>query len=153
MRLFAHAHAFALAAAVAMAAPRPALADPVALLPLDADARLEIYGQPVATEIARALRAGGVEVVVVGAKMGVPRGAKLIVDGTIAAGKGSAVVLSIRVRNPVDGTVLDKLDATAPTLAVIDNAAADLSARVLPVVRERIAVIDRPRPPVDRRPV
>jgi hypothetical protein len=121
----------------------------VALLPLDAGPRLEIYGQAVATEIARALTAGGVEVVVVGASMDVPVGARLIVDGTLAMEKG-LVSLSMRVRNPIDNTVLQTLSATAPGLAQIDRAAADLSARVLPVVRERLAALTASRPGVPR---
>jgi hypothetical protein len=126
-------------------APRPeAPRGAVALLPLDAGPRLEIYGQAVATEIARALTAGGVEVVVVGANMDVPAGARLIVDGTLANEKG-VVSLSMRVRNPIDSTVLETLSATAFGLAQIDKAAADLSARVLPVVRARLAALaDRP---------
>ena len=133
----------------AAAAPRSAPRQAVALLPLDADARLEIYGQAVATEISRALISGGVEVVVVGAKMDVPADARLIVDGTLATDKG-VVALSMRIRNPLDGTVLDTLSATAPSLAQIDKAAADLSARVVPVVRQRLAALppDRGTEPV-----
>jgi len=138
-------------------APRPdAPRGAVALLPLDAGPRLEIYGQAVATEIARALTAGGIEVVVVGANMDVPAAARLIVDGTLAAEKGQ-VALSMRVRSARDNTVLDTLSATAPGLAQIDKAAGDLSARVLPVVRDRLAALaeraggDRPGalPPAD----
>lgn len=122
---------------------------PVALLPLDAEARLAIYGQPVASEIARALGAGGVAVVVVGAKMGVPERARLIVDGTISASKQDLVVLALRLRNPSDGTVLATVQATAQGLPNIDKAASDVSARLLPVVRERIAALRAPAPPVD----
>ncbi len=149
--LLAAAIALALAATSGVAAAQPAKptqpakpappGDAVALLPLDAGARLEIYGQAVATEIARALMAGGVEVVVVGADMDVPASARLIVDGAVATDKGGLVSLSMRVRNPADGAVLDTLLATAPSLAQIDRAAADLSARVLPVVRARLAAL------------
>ncbi|HWO20673.1 MAG TPA: hypothetical protein VNO30_18020 [Kofleriaceae bacterium] len=123
----------------ASARPAPA-SGAVALLPLDAGGRLEIYGQAVATEIARALTAGGVEVVVVGASMDVPAAARLIVAGTLAMDKG-LVSLSMLVRNPIDGTVLETLTATAPSLAQIDKAAAELAARVVPVVRERLAAL------------
>src|SRR4249919_3150487 len=68
--------------------------DAVALLPLDAERSLEIYGQPVASELARALVAGSVQVVVVGPKMAVPERARLIIDGTISLGKASAVTIS-----------------------------------------------------------
>ncbi len=138
--------AVALALAGAPGEIRAQPAGPIALLPLDADARLEIYGQPVASEIARALVAGGVDVVVVGPRMLVPDRAKLIVDGTIRSEK-TAVVLTIRVRNPSDGTVLQTLISAAPTLANIDRAAAELSARVLPFVRDKlVALAAQPAP-------
>lgn len=142
--------------AAALVSARSAHADEaVALLPLDTDQKLEIYGQPVASELARVLVAGNVNVVVVGRKMAVPAGARLIVDGMIASGKGTAVVLTIRIRNTADGTVLATMDATAPTLANIDKAAADLAARVLPSVRQLLGAA-RPAPPVikpeDTRP-
>jgi hypothetical protein len=110
----------------------------VALLPLDADARMAIYGQPVASEIARALVAGGIDVVVVGPKMAMPDRAKLIVDGTIGATKADLVTLSLRVRNPVDGTTLATTQAQVQGLANIDKAAADVSAKILPIVREKL---------------
>lgn len=129
-----------------------ARADTVALLPLDAEARLEIYGQPVASEIARALRAADLEVVVVDEKMVVPERALLIVDGTIKAGKGDAVLLTLRVRNPIDGKVLDTFTSTAPTIANIDRAAAELSSRSLPVVRDWIAKLTAPQPDLTPQP-
>jgi hypothetical protein len=116
-------------------------AESVALLPLDGDKRLEIYGQPVASEIGRALEAAGVDVVVVGAKMAVPARAQLIVDGTIKAGKADAIALSIRIRDPRDGTVLQVLPATATTLRTIDKAAAELSVRVVPAVKTHLATL------------
>lgn len=130
------------------ASPRRAFADPapagsgVALLPLDADRGLEIYGQPVASEIARALAAGNVRVVVVGPRMALPDQTPLIIDGTIAQGKGSAVTITLRIRR-TDGGRLRKtsLAATAPGLAKIDGAAAELSAQLLPVVRDLLAAL------------
>lgn len=143
--LLAAAVALALAAASGGAAAQPGKpaprGDAVALLPLDAGARLEIYGQAVATEIARALMAGGVEVVMVGADMDVPASARLIVDGAVATDKEGMVSLSMRVRDPADGAVLDTLSATAPSLAQIDQAAAELSAGVLPMVRELLGAV------------
>ncbi len=130
-----------------------ASADTIALLPLDGEQRLEIYGQPVAAEIARALRAAGVDVVVVGARMGVPDRARLIVDGTITADKHKAITLSIRVRDPRDGTVLDTVPAPATPLDQLDKAAAALSARVVPTVTSRLealaktAAVSLPREP------
>lgn len=123
--------------------PRPP--SRVVLTPLDAETRLEIYGQAVATEIARALVAGGIEVTVLGAKMGTPPGTRLVIGGALTV-KANAVSLAIHVRNPVDNTTLDSLSATAPNLLQIDKAAADLSGRVLPVIRERLAALDRANP-------
>lgn len=128
-------------ASSARAQPGPA-GDAVALLPLDAERSLEIYGQPVASELARALAADHVPVVVVGPRMAVPERARLIVDGTIALGKAGAVTLSLRVRNTLDGVVLETLTATAPALGKIDRAAEELSARILPLVRARLAALD-----------
>ena len=121
----------------------------VALLPLDADQRLEIYGQPVASEVARALVAGGIDVVVVGPKMAVPERARLVLDGTIT-GKGEAVTLTLRIRDRVAGTVLDSLTATAPSLTMIDSAATELSARTLPAAKKWLATLRRsPDRPAD----
>ena len=133
---------------LALASPiRAEGTEAVALLPLDAARRLEIYGQPVASELARTLVAGEIDVVVVGAKMAVPDRARLIVDGTITTGKADAVVLTLRIRNPVDGTVLTTMTATAASLASIDQAAAELAARVLPAVRERLVALRPPPAP------
>jgi hypothetical protein len=125
--------------------------DAVALLPLDADRNLEIYGQPVASEIARALVAGSLDVVVVGPKAGVPDRARIVVDGRIAGDKSDTVVITVRVRDRFDGTVLDSLTSTAP-LANIDRAASDISSRLLPSV---VAILDKlkhPPPPDPSRP-
>ena len=123
----------------------PPKGDAVALLPLDTDARLDLYGQPVASEIARALMAGGIDVVVVGPKMAVPTRATLVIDGTIKS-KGDAVVLAIRVRIRQNGNVVhpeSPLESTAPSLTAIDKAAEDLAARVLPIVRDGFAAVHR----------
>src|SRR5581483_1142126 len=96
----------AVCAGVARGAPA---SDPVALLPLDAERNLEIYGQPVANQLARALTQGAIEVVVVGAKMAVPTQARLIVDGTLAADRAGAIKVTVRVRNALDGKLVDRL--------------------------------------------
>jgi hypothetical protein len=132
------------AAGATRAHAEPAAGDAVALLPLDADRSLEIYGRPVASVIARALGAGNVQVIVVGPKMAVPDRARLIVDGTIALGKASAVTISLRIRSTIDGVVLETLSATATGVAKIDGAAAELSARILPIVRDKLAALHRP---------
>jgi hypothetical protein len=73
-----------------------------------------------------------------------PDRARLIIDGTIALGKASAVTISLRIRSKVDGVVLETLSATAPGLAKIDGAAAELSARILPIVRDKLAALRKP---------
>jgi hypothetical protein len=120
-------------AAVAHAEPLGA----VALLPLDAEPKLEIYGQPVASEVARALVAGKLDVVVVGPKMAVPDRARVIVDGTIAA-TGAGVTLVARIRDRKTGKVLDSVKADSASLESIDRAASDLSSKVLPSVHEQL---------------
>jgi hypothetical protein len=115
----------------------PARADSVALLPLDGEKRLEIYGQPVAAELARSLKSAGVEVVVVGAKMAVPETAKLIVDGTIKA-KGATITLELRIRDAKDGSTLETLPPSSGALTSIDKVAADVSAHVVPAVKTEL---------------
>lgn len=135
-----------------------ASAETIAMLPLDGEQRLEIYGQPVAAEIARALRAAGLDVVVVGATMAVPDRAQLIVDGTIKqTGKGKDITLSIRIRDPRDGTTLETVPAPATPFDKLDEAAAALSARVVPSVKTHLAALAKPavveRPPSEARPL
>jgi len=89
-------------------------------------------------------------VIVVGPRMEIPDSVQLIVDGTIALGKAGAVTIALRLRNPVDGVVLDTLSATALGLAKIDRAAAELSSRILPLVSDRLAKLQRPAPADDR---
>lgn len=108
--------------------------DAVALLPLDADAKLELYSQSVASEVARALASGQIDVVVVGPKMAVPTKARLIVDGTIT-GKGDQITLTLRIRDARAGTVLATLPATAGS---VSDATEQLSGKVLPAVRAQI---------------
>ena len=150
---------FAALIAVLCIAPGIVRADsePVALLPLDADARLEIYGQPVAAEIARALTNGKLTVVLVEAKMAVPDGTKLVVAGSITS-KGAAVVLGVQVRNPANGEVTDRLEEPAANVAAIGKAAAKLAERLLPVVNARLEILRKtlvpsePNRPPDLRP-
>ena len=125
----------------------PVHADDVALLPLDASAKLEVYGQPVASEIARALIAGKLAVVVVLPKMNVPDTAKLIVDGKIASAKGGAIELAIRVRDPKSGTTLHTLQAAAPSLETLDKTTAELAQKLLAVVRQELAALAKPPEP------
>ncbi|HUS27041.1 MAG TPA: hypothetical protein VMZ53_00975 [Kofleriaceae bacterium] len=123
-----------------LAVAAPAHADSVALLPLDGEKRLEIYGQPVASELAKALNGAGVEVVVVGAKMAVPAQAKLIVDGTIKA-KGQTVTLELRIRDARDGSTLESVPPSSGALMNIDKVAAESAARVVPAVKNELEVL------------
>ena len=139
--------AFAVVSLTAIAHADPAS---VALLPLDAEAKLEIYGQPVASEVARALVAGGIDVVVVGPKMAVPERARLIVDGTIVSGKGQAVELDARIRDRATGSVLDTVHVSATSISTLDSAASQLSSQVLPAVQHRLAQLtEQPTKPVE----
>jgi hypothetical protein len=113
----------------------------VALLPLDADAKLELFGQPVASEVARALVQGGLEVVVVGPRMAVPGKARVVVDGTIKAGKGTTVELAVRLRDVRTGEVLDTIPVEAASMTAMDRAAEELSAKVLPSVKTHLAAL------------
>ncbi|HTR50648.1 MAG TPA: hypothetical protein VMJ10_08070 [Kofleriaceae bacterium] len=124
--------------------PPPAAADTVALLPLDADQRTEIYSQPFVTEVAAELRAAGIEVVVVGPKMAVPEKALLVIDGTITAGKGDQVALAVRIRERATGSTLDRVEGGGP-LQTIDRVASDVAARVLPTVKAQLAAAHKQR--------
>jgi hypothetical protein len=147
--------------ALVLALVSPARADDsaVALLPLDADAKLELYSQSVASEVARALVAGGVDVVVVGPKMEVPQRARMIVDGTIT-GKGDTITLTLRIRDARAGTVLGSVPATATS---VTQATEDLSKKIVPAVKTQLASLSAvqvpppgedhpPPPPVHREP-
>jgi hypothetical protein len=138
--------------ALVFALVSPARADDnaVALLPLDADAKLELYSQSVASEVARALVAGGVDVVVVGPKMEVPRRARMIVDGTIT-GKGDTITLTLRIRDARAGTVLGSVPATATS---VTQATEDLSKKIVPAVKTQLASLSAVQvpPPNEAQP-
>lgn len=122
---------------VCLAMPAFAGDDTVALLPLDADQKLEIYSQSVASEVARTLASGGVDVAIVGPTQSVPQRARLIVDGTIT-GKPDAVTLTLRVRDARAGTVLTTVPVSAAT---VTKATEDLAAKVLPAVKTQLAAL------------
>ncbi|MDQ3341451.1 MAG: hypothetical protein M4D80_40365 [Myxococcota bacterium] len=123
---------------VLLASTRARADDKVALLPLDAAAKLEVYGQVVASEIAQALIAGKIDVVVVLPKMAVPDETKLIIDGKISAGKGGAIELWIRVRDPKAVGMVKDFPATASSLETLEKTTKDLAAKVLPVLRDKL---------------
>jgi len=131
-----------------------ASAETIAMLPLDTEKRLEIYSQPVAGAIAQGLKAVGLDVVVVGANMQVPKNAQLIVDGAITKGKGKDVSVAIRIRDPRDGTVLENVPPQTAPIDNIDKAASELSARVVPLVQSHLAELakraaEKQPPPVE----
>ena len=122
--------------------------DKVALLPLDAPAKLEVYGQVVASEIAQALIAGKIDVVVVLPKMDVPDEAKLIVDGKISAGKAGAIELSIRVREPKAIKPVGQFARTASSLEALPKTTRELADEVLPALRDKLAALAKSADPV-----
>lgn len=109
----------------------------LALLPLDAPGKLSIYGQPVAAEIARALQAAGLDVVVVGAQMAVPREAALIIEGSLL-GKRKKVRVELRLRALDNRTPLVTVTSTDASLATLEEAANEVSQMLLPLVREEL---------------
>jgi hypothetical protein len=118
----------------------------VALLPLDSSAKLEVYGQAVASEIAQALQAGSIDVVIVLKNMRVPDHAKLIVDGKMSPGKGTAIDLTIGIREPNKTDYVQQFRATAASLEQLDKTTRELAAKVLPAVRDTLAALDKPKP-------
>jgi hypothetical protein len=146
---------------VVLAFVSPAFADgKVALLPLDSTAKLDVYGQVVAAEIAKTLRAGNIDVVVVLPKMAVPDEAKLIVDGKILQ-KGAAIEVTLRIREPKSATAGRPFPpATAASLEKLESTTKELAEQLLPVLREKLAEIAKaadpvkvtPPPPVDTTP-
>lgn len=108
----------------------------IALLPLAADAKLSIYGQPVASEVARQLELQGFAVVVVTSTAPVPSKARLVIDGRIVRGDGDTVKIEARVRDPAAGKVVSELSAIAPSLTRIDEAAAELARGLGPILEK-----------------
>jgi hypothetical protein len=138
------------------AAAAPALA--VALLPLDARNDLTLYGQPVASELTRVLRAEHLDVLLVAASAPVPSRAMLVVDGKIRRDARGSIILEARVRDPQSGSDLARVTASTSSLSQIDRAAAELAAKLIPEIRSQlqamavrpvVARIEEPRvPPV-----
>lgn len=110
----------------------------VALLPLDAPGKLAIYGQPVAAEIARALKEAGLDVVVVGEQMAVPREAVLIVEGSLVSAR-KRVKIELRLRALDSRTPLAKVTSPESPLEKLDQAAGAAAATLLPQVRAQLA--------------
>jgi hypothetical protein len=125
-------------------AARAADASPViALLPLAADNKLDLYGQPVAAEVARALEQDGFAIVLVTSTSPVPSRARLVIDGRIVRGDDGAIVLEARVRDPATSETLGQVRSGAAALTRIDEAAVGLAERLGPVLRDGLAALDR----------
>jgi hypothetical protein len=130
----------------------PPSRDSIALLPLDTEARLEIYGRPVVTEIARALADGSdLEVMVIGAKGTIPPRAKLVVRGVLASKGGDSVQVTLYVRNPRESKDLESIEASS-SLETIDRGAGELAKRLVPILKKWLATLRETAPPI-RDPV
>lgn len=108
----------------------------LALLPLDAPGKLAIYGQPVAGEVARALRAAGLDVVVVGAQMAVPQEAELVVEGSLAQTR-KRITVELRLR-ALDSRIAIATAAATEPLSSLDRAAMTAAQRLLPKLQEEL---------------
>jgi len=143
---------FATLVLVALALARPAAADrptTIAVIPLQADRRLALYGAPVASELAGALERAGFEVVLVSDVAVVPTRAWLVVDGRLVA-TGKAVTIELRIRDPERAVDVTRLAARAPTLASIDAATRDLAADLTAAI---VAARPAAAPPPPHAPI
>lgn len=135
-------------------ADRPAAPATIAVIPLQAERRLALYGAPVASELAGALTRAGFEVVLVSDVAVVPTRAWLVVDGRLITA-GKAVAIELRIRDPERAIDVTRLAARAATVATIDAAtrdlAADLTAAITAARPRAPAAPSEPR--VDRKSV
>ena len=116
--------------AVLGAAPVRADEQPViAVLPLAAPGpRMNIYGAPVASAVARHVRAQGrflVEALELDDVL--PQRVDLVIDGRIVKARGSAVRLEARVRDPARGVTVAEVVTEARPLGEIDRLAQELA--------------------------
>jgi len=133
----------------ATAQPAPGAAAPgdaarkvtIALLPFTAERRLAVFGQPVASEISRALREAGLDVSLVGDGAPVPARARLVVSGRIVK-RGAGVVLEARIRDPERGVDVARPSGAAAAVADIDQAASALATALVPAIRGGLAAQD-----------
>jgi len=121
------------------------IVDTVALAPFDADPSLELYGQPVAAQVAKTLKAAGIDVVILaGRNPKMPPGVRLAVNGKLE-GNGSEIVISVTVRDLGLGEQVDDAKSDPPVpLKRIDEAAADLANRLLPKLQKAILALHNP---------
>lgn len=105
----------------------------IAVIPLAAEQRLAIYGAPVASELATALRSAGRDVVLVNDVAVVPARAWLVVDGRLVA-SGKAVSIELRIRDPERAIDVTRLAVQAPRLDAIDAATATIAAQLVAAI-------------------
>lgn len=117
--------------------------DVIGLYRLDTDKRLDIYGQAVASELARAVKAHGLAVVVVGQSEITPSNVNVVVSGKIES-KGSGLVISLVIRDLIGGKALDA-SAEAAAITSIDKAAAELSGKLLEKIEEKLYELHHPK--------
>jgi hypothetical protein len=121
------------------------IVDTVALSPFDTDPALELYGQPVAAQVAKTLKAAGLDVVVLaGRNPQIPSGIRLTVNGKLE-GSGREVVISVSVRDLGLGEKVDGAESDPVPLKHIDAGAADLANKLLPVLQKQIAILHQPK--------
>jgi len=131
------------------------IVDTVALSPFDADPTLELYGQPVAAQVAKMLKLGGIDVVMLaGRNPQIPPGVRLAVNGKLE-GNGREIVISVTVRDLGLGSQVDDAKSDPPVpLKGIDQATADLANKLLPKLQKQIEVLhNQPKPDPVRHPV
>ena len=116
----------------------------VAILPFAGEGRMAIYGQPVAAQVAKVGRAAGLEIVLLGPGAEVPADARLVVDGRLVR-TGASIVVEARVRDPERGLDVARRSATAGSLAVVDRAADDVAAALVPAIRAGLVAQDEAR--------
>jgi hypothetical protein len=133
-----------IALALAGGAARADAGGKVAVLPFAGDGRMALYGQPVAAQVAKVGRAAGLDVVLLAAGAEVPVDARLVVDGRLVK-SGDAIVLEARVRDPERGLDVARRSAIAATLAVVDRAADEVAAALVPAIRGGLAAQEEAR--------
>jgi hypothetical protein len=105
----------------------------IAVIPLQAERRLALYGAPVASELSASLRHAGFEVVLLSDGTEVPTRAWLVVDGRIL-NTGKAITIELRVRDPEHAVDVARLAAHAVTVNEIDGATKALAADLTRVI-------------------
>jgi len=129
------------------------IVDTFAIAPFDTDPTLELYGGPVAAQVAKTLKTSGLDVVVLaGRNPQIPIGVRLTVNGKLE-GSGKEVVISVIVRDLGLGEKVDEAKSEPVPLKRIDEGAADLANKLLPVLQKQIAILHQPKTEPTRRAI